>query len=104
MGKDALASEPPGLKFNMFLKTNSEHSDFFFFARGKKKEVRIYEKEVTMDADKYREIMEKQVRRKMPWAKELHCQQMARRLTLARTSWTNATPLERAQANVAMAA
>ena len=37
MGKDALASEPLRLKFNMFLKNNSEHSDFCFRARGKKK-------------------------------------------------------------------
>ena len=38
-----------------------------------------YEKDVTMDADKYREMMVRQVfpaaRKKMPWAKNLRCQQ-----------------------------
>ena len=38
-----------------------------------------YEKDVTMDADKYNEIMLKKVfpaaRRRMPWAKNLRCQQ-----------------------------
>ena len=34
MGKGALALGPPGLKFTMFLKNNSENGDLCFSARG----------------------------------------------------------------------